>query len=115
MTTYVGSTAAHPKLVDRRSAVSKISLRASPPIVSPCFYGIDMPTRKELIAARYNVAKIKQFLGVDTLAYLSLDGMLKAAKARLTTKTQPIAKPSRPSVRFTAFEAPMTTMAANGI
>lgn len=49
---------------------------ASPPIISPCFYGIDMPTKRELIASTRTVAAIKRYLGVDSLGYLSLDGML---------------------------------------
>jgi amidophosphoribosyltransferase len=49
---------------------------ASPPITSPCFYGIDMPTKKELIASMRTVNAIKRYLGVDSLGYLSLDGML---------------------------------------
>jgi amidophosphoribosyltransferase len=49
---------------------------ASPPITSPCFYGIDMPTKKELIASTRSIAAIRRYLGVDSLGYLSLDGML---------------------------------------
>jgi amidophosphoribosyltransferase len=49
---------------------------ASPPITSPCFYGIDMPTKKELIASKRSIAAIRRYLGVDSLGYLSLDGML---------------------------------------
>ncbi len=51
----------------------------SPPITGPCHYGIDTPTREELIGATHSVEEIRQFLGVDSLAYLSLDGMLRAA------------------------------------
>ena len=51
----------------------------SPPITGPCHYGIDTPTREELIAATHSTEEIRQFLGVDTLGYLSLDGMLQAA------------------------------------
>jgi amidophosphoribosyltransferase len=52
---------------------------ASPPITGPCYYGIDTPTRSELIASSHNVEDIRRHLGVDTLGYLSLDGMLRAA------------------------------------
>ena len=49
----------------------------SPPIIAPCFFGIDMPTKEELIAHRYSsVKKIEKHLGVDSLRYLSLKGML---------------------------------------
>ncbi|HVP06686.1 MAG TPA: amidophosphoribosyltransferase [Candidatus Acidoferrum sp.] len=49
---------------------------SSPPIISPCFFGIDMPTRKELIGANMTVAQIEKYLEVDSLRYLSLKGML---------------------------------------
>ncbi len=49
-----------------------------PPLVSPCFYGIDFPTKKELIACRRTVESIRDFIGLDSLTYLSLEGMLKA-------------------------------------
>ncbi len=52
---------------------------ASPPITGPCYYGIDTPTKSELIASSHDVADIRRHLGVDTLGYLSLDGMLRAA------------------------------------
>jgi amidophosphoribosyltransferase len=51
---------------------------SSPPITGPCFYGIDTPQRKELIASRLSVEQIRRFLGVDSLKYLSVQGMLKA-------------------------------------
>ncbi|MFH0732388.1 MAG: amidophosphoribosyltransferase [Candidatus Omnitrophota bacterium] len=57
----------------------KIHMRIScPPIKFPCFYGIDFPTKRELIASKYSVNQIGNFIGVDTLKYLSLKGMLKA-------------------------------------
>jgi amidophosphoribosyltransferase len=52
---------------------------SSPPIVSPCFYGIDTPTKRELIGSSHNVQEIKKYITADSLAYLSLDGMLNAA------------------------------------
>ena len=51
---------------------------SSPPIQWPCYYGIDTPTRKELIGASHSVEEIRRYLGADTLGYLSLEGMLKA-------------------------------------
>ena len=51
---------------------------ASPPVTNPCFYGIDMPTKQELIGARMNVEEIRRHLDVDSLGYLSLDGMQQA-------------------------------------
>jgi amidophosphoribosyltransferase len=55
---------------------------ASPPITGPCHYGIDTPTEAELIASTHSSDEIRDFLGVDTLGYLSLDGMLRAAGSR---------------------------------
>ena len=61
----------------RRAGAKEIHLRVScPPIRHPCFYGIDFPTNKELVAHGKTVDEIAKFLEVDTLAYLSLDGML---------------------------------------
>jgi len=51
----------------------------SPPIVSPCYYGIDTPRASELIANRKSLDEIRKFLDVDELHYLSLEGMLAAA------------------------------------
>jgi amidophosphoribosyltransferase len=49
---------------------------SSPPITGPCYYGIDTPRREELIAANHSVAEIARRIGVDSLGYLSLEGML---------------------------------------
>jgi amidophosphoribosyltransferase len=51
---------------------------ASPPVRFPCYYGIDMPTRQELIASRMSTDEIRDFLKVDSLGYLSLEGMVEA-------------------------------------
>src|SRR5262249_24966131 len=50
-----------------------------PPIRWPCYYGIDTPTRKELIGASHRVEEICRYLGADSVGYLSLEGMLKAS------------------------------------
>ena len=50
----------------------------SPPVRYPDFYGIDTPKQSELVAANMSLAKLKDYVGVDTLQYLSLEGMLKA-------------------------------------
>ena len=55
---------------------------ASPPITGPCHYGIDTPTEEELIASTHSTEEIREFLGVDSLGYLSLEGMLRAAGTR---------------------------------
>lgn len=51
---------------------------SSPPITGPCYYGIDTPRKEELIAANYSVDEIAKRIGVDSLGYLSLEGMLAA-------------------------------------
>jgi amidophosphoribosyltransferase len=64
----------------RGAGAREVHLRlGSPPITGPCLYGIDTPTKEELIGATHSIEEIRQFLGVDTLGYLSLDGMLDAA------------------------------------
>ncbi|MBI4666010.1 MAG: amidophosphoribosyltransferase [Nitrospinae bacterium] len=55
---------------------------SSPPTTYSCFYGIDTPARSDLIAANYSVEDIARFLGVDSLAYLSMEGMLTAVPGR---------------------------------
>ncbi len=50
-----------------------------PPLQWPCFYGIDMPTRQELIAADLTVEQIRSYVGADSLGYLSLEGMVESA------------------------------------
>jgi amidophosphoribosyltransferase len=65
----------------RRAGAREIHLRVScPPIRHPCFYGIDFPTSEELIAHNRTVEQVRDFLEVDSLAYLSLDGMLACMK-----------------------------------
>jgi amidophosphoribosyltransferase len=64
----------------RAAGAREVHLRlASPPITGPCHYGIDTPTREELIASTHSLEEIREYLGVDTLGYLSLEGMVGAA------------------------------------
>jgi amidophosphoribosyltransferase len=64
----------------RQAGAKEVHMRiSSPPIVSPCFYGIDTPTKKELIASNHSTEEIRKYITADSLAYLSLDGMLKSA------------------------------------
>jgi amidophosphoribosyltransferase len=63
----------------RQAGAKEVHLRIScPPLRFPCFYGIDFPTQKELIAARHEISWIRDFIGADSLEYLSEDGMLNA-------------------------------------
>ena len=60
----------------REAGATEVHLRiTSPPIKWPCFYGIDMPTRQELVGSDLTVDEIRAFLGADSLGYLSLDGV----------------------------------------
>jgi amidophosphoribosyltransferase len=52
----------------------------SPPIIGPCYYGIDTPTKRELIASTKSVEDIRQFIGADSLGYLSLESLLEAVE-----------------------------------
>lgn len=61
----------------RSAEPASIHLRiSSPPIAWPCFYGIDMPTKEELIGSSKTIEEIRQYLDVDTLGYLSIEGLL---------------------------------------
>lgn len=63
----------------RAAGAREVHMRvSSSPITGPCYYGIDTPNREELIAANMSVDEIAATLGVDSLGYLSLDGMLEA-------------------------------------
>jgi amidophosphoribosyltransferase len=73
------------KLVNliRHAGASEVHLRiGSPPITHSCYYGIDTPTRGELIASTHEVSKIADFLGVDSLHYLSREGLLSCVNDR---------------------------------
>jgi len=63
----------------RAAGATEVHMRvSSPPVTGPCYYGIDTPTRDELIAANYSIDEIARQVGADSLGYLSLDGMLNA-------------------------------------
>ena len=63
----------------RRAGAREIHVRISaPPIYHPCFYGIDTSIETELIASRMDVEQIREFIGADSLAYLSIGGVLSA-------------------------------------
>jgi amidophosphoribosyltransferase len=63
----------------RQAGAKEVHVRvSSPPIISPCYYGMDFPTKKELAASGKAVGEIRDFLGVDSLGYLSLNGMVDA-------------------------------------
>jgi amidophosphoribosyltransferase len=63
----------------REAGAAEVHTRITcPPIQWPCFYGIDMPTRHELVASDLSVEEIRRFVGADSLGYLSLEGMVAA-------------------------------------
>jgi amidophosphoribosyltransferase len=63
----------------RSAGAAEVHLRIScPPTISPCFYGVDTPSKKDLIAANHTVEGIRNFIEADSLAYLSLDGLERA-------------------------------------
>lgn len=65
----------------RKAGAKEIHMRIScPPIKSPCFYGIDFPSKEELIASNKSIKEIADFIKVDTLEYLSIEGMLSVMK-----------------------------------
>ena len=63
----------------RQAGAREVHVRIScPPTIAPCFFGVDTPTREELIASNLTVDEIAEFIGADSLGYLSLEGMLRA-------------------------------------
>ena len=63
----------------RQAGATEVHVRiACPPTIAPCFYGVDTPTRKELIGANQSVDDIREFIGADTLGFLNLKGLLDA-------------------------------------
>ena len=66
----------------KEAGALEVHLRiSSPPLMWPCFFGIDIPSSDELIAAHSSIAEMEEFLGVDSLAYLSLDNLVEAIDA----------------------------------
>ena len=63
----------------RSAGAREVHMRIScPPTISPCFYGVDTPSMRELIAANKSIEEIREFIGADSLAYLSVEGLKKA-------------------------------------
>ncbi|MGB9402028.1 MAG: amidophosphoribosyltransferase [Candidatus Acidiferrales bacterium] len=74
-----GTTSRKIVRIVREAGATEVHVRIScPPTISPCFYGVDTPTRNELIAANHSLEEIRQFLEADSLGYLSLASMRKA-------------------------------------
>jgi len=76
-----GTTTPHVVKLLRKGGAKEIHLRiCAPPIVSPCHFGVDMATKEELLAANMSVDQIKEFIGADSLGYLSQEGLLRSVK-----------------------------------
>jgi amidophosphoribosyltransferase len=70
-----------PKVVKllKRAGAKEVHMRiCAPPIRYPCFFGVDMASRWELIAAQKTIPEVRDFIGADSLGYLSIDGLIKA-------------------------------------
>jgi len=66
------------KMIKELGGAKEVHLRiSSPPTIGPCFYGIDTPTRQELIASSHKIEEIKKYTTADTLGYLSIEGLKK--------------------------------------
>ncbi|WP_339860564.1 amidophosphoribosyltransferase [Thalassospira alkalitolerans] len=69
------------KIVDmvRQAGASEVHMRiASPPTINPCFYGVDTPSKEKLMAANHDIESMAKLIGVDSLAFVSIDGLYRA-------------------------------------
>ena len=74
-----GTTTPHVVRLVQKAGAKEVHLRVcAPPIRHPCHLGVDMATYRELIAANKTIEEIRQFVGCDSLGYLSVEGLLKA-------------------------------------
>jgi len=72
-----------PKVVEmlKKAGAKEVHMRiCAPPIMHPCHFGIDMASQWELIASSQSVEEIRQHIGADSLAYLKIDGLMKAVE-----------------------------------
>ncbi|HVZ83968.1 MAG TPA: amidophosphoribosyltransferase [Terracidiphilus sp.] len=70
----------------RGAGAKEVHLRIScPPTISPCFYGVDTPSKRDLIAANHSIEEIRRFIEADSLAYLTLDGLLQSVQSEEKT------------------------------
>ena len=70
------------EMVRRKGAKEVHVLVGSPPVMYPCYYGIDISERGQLIASQKSVEEVRNFIGADSLHYLSLDGLYRALGRR---------------------------------
>lgn len=77
-----GTTTPHVVSLLKKGGAEAVHLRiCAPPIISPCHFGVDLSTKKELIAANMSVEEIRKYVGADSLGYLSHEGLLKAVRS----------------------------------
>ena len=89
----------------RAAGAREVHMRiACPPTISPCFYGVDTPRALGLIAATHTLEEIREFIEADSVAYLSLDGLLRAVG--------PTAAPTAPPVTQAAIRSPSRATSA---
>ncbi|HNY17110.1 MAG TPA: phosphoribosyltransferase family protein, partial [Treponemataceae bacterium] len=66
----------------RKAGAKEVHFRiSSPPVKFPCYFGIDTPARADLISANYDIEEIRQAIGADSLAFISMDGMIEALQS----------------------------------
>ena len=79
----------------RDAGAREVHMRiSSPPTIGPCFYGIDTPTREELIASEHSVEEIREFITADSLGYLSEEGLYAFLQAATATASATPASPA---------------------
>ena len=63
----------------RKAGAKEVHVRVgSPPIIAPCYYGVDMKSRDQFIANRHSVEEIREIIGADSLGYISIEGLIEA-------------------------------------
>ena len=73
-----GTTTPHVVSLLRRAAAVEVHLRVcAPPIMNPCYLGVDIPSRKELIAANKTIEEMRRLIDADTLGFLSVEGLMQ--------------------------------------
>ena len=85
----------------RQAGAREVHLRIScPPTISPCFYGVDTPSKQELIAANQAMEEIRRFVEADSLGYLSLESLSQAVRTRKIATATPATRANIPRRSF---------------
>jgi amidophosphoribosyltransferase len=83
-----GTTTPHIVALLRRAGAVEVHMRiCAPPIMHPCHFGVDMPTKGEFIANGRTVEQIREKIGVDSLGYLSVEGLRNAVRVEVESDT----------------------------